>query len=228
MEIFAMNETWLAHHGIKGQKWGVRRYQNPDGTLTEAGKKKYSKEYAKLVDKADTRAANNNRKNYTNIYNKAAKEINDNDLYGKYNKEFDEKNGIKNNDHDYLNDEEYNKGAEKLWNEVFTKHWNEAAFETLSKDRDFKKAMQLCNKYMMHKWQPAAMENYKFLGEAKYEQWLKDHNIALDDTNSFKHPSGTIIDGYKKQNPPKNAKVDGPQKKEPISTKSFAEKKKIS
>lgn len=31
----------LYHHGIKGQKWGVRRFQNPDGTLTEAGKKHY-------------------------------------------------------------------------------------------------------------------------------------------------------------------------------------------
>lgn len=31
----------LAHHGIKGQKWGVRRYQNPDGSLTAAGKKHY-------------------------------------------------------------------------------------------------------------------------------------------------------------------------------------------
>lgn len=28
----------LYHHGIKGQKWGVRRYQNEDGTLTSAGK----------------------------------------------------------------------------------------------------------------------------------------------------------------------------------------------
>lgn len=31
----------LYHHGIKGQKWGLRRYQNPDGSLTEEGKKRY-------------------------------------------------------------------------------------------------------------------------------------------------------------------------------------------
>jgi hypothetical protein len=31
----------LYHYGIKGQKWGVRRYQNEDGTLTSAGQKKY-------------------------------------------------------------------------------------------------------------------------------------------------------------------------------------------
>lgn len=35
-------ETYLAHHGILGMKWGIRRYQNEDGTLTEAGKKHYA------------------------------------------------------------------------------------------------------------------------------------------------------------------------------------------
>lgn len=34
------NEEMLEHHGIKGQKWGVRRYQNEDGTRTAAGKKR--------------------------------------------------------------------------------------------------------------------------------------------------------------------------------------------
>ena len=34
----------LYHHGIKGQKWGVRRYQNKDGSLTPKGKKRYQNE----------------------------------------------------------------------------------------------------------------------------------------------------------------------------------------
>ena len=34
----------LYHHGTKGMKWGVRRYQNKDGSLTNAGKKRYSRD----------------------------------------------------------------------------------------------------------------------------------------------------------------------------------------
>lgn len=50
----------LYHHGILGQKWGVRRYQNPDGTLTAEGKKRYGseKEQKKLADLLTTKAGN--------------------------------------------------------------------------------------------------------------------------------------------------------------------------
>lgn len=37
---FSAND-YLMHHGIKGMKWGVRRYRNEDGTLTEEGKQRY-------------------------------------------------------------------------------------------------------------------------------------------------------------------------------------------
>lgn len=38
------NFNELHHSGIKGMKWGVRRYQNKDGTLTDAGKKRYARD----------------------------------------------------------------------------------------------------------------------------------------------------------------------------------------
>ncbi len=44
-----MNE--LYHHGIKGQKWGVRRFQNNDGSLTDVGKNRnYNKRNMKNAD----------------------------------------------------------------------------------------------------------------------------------------------------------------------------------
>lgn len=50
--LIVSSDTDLMHHGIKGQRWGVRRYQNADGTLTDAGKARVSgkeQEYDKAI-----------------------------------------------------------------------------------------------------------------------------------------------------------------------------------
>lgn len=44
----------MYHHGIKGQRWGIRRYQNRDGTLTPLGKRRYmDKEIDRVERQAD-------------------------------------------------------------------------------------------------------------------------------------------------------------------------------
>lgn len=59
-------DEYLEHFGVAGMHWGVRRYQNSDGSLTAAGSKRYSKlanKYAKAKEKSEK---------YTNKSNKAA------------------------------------------------------------------------------------------------------------------------------------------------------------
>lgn len=51
MEYIIQNSDELTHWGIKGMRWGVRRYQNKDGSLTAAGKKKRAAEEAKLKER---------------------------------------------------------------------------------------------------------------------------------------------------------------------------------
>lgn len=46
-----MNADELKHYGIKGMKWGVRRFQNSDGSLTADGRKRYSGDNLKDIQK---------------------------------------------------------------------------------------------------------------------------------------------------------------------------------
>lgn len=55
---------YLAHHGILGQRWGVRRFQNPDGSLTEAGRRRLEKKDAKWA-----------RRNYEKAYKRSYKQV---------------------------------------------------------------------------------------------------------------------------------------------------------
>ena len=77
----------LSHHGILGQKWGVRRYQNEDGSLTEAGKKRYLNSNGTLKPQAYTdsfiRSKNDNWSSYVKGIGPSVNRI-DVDKYNKY------------------------------------------------------------------------------------------------------------------------------------------------
>jgi hypothetical protein len=68
-------EYELYHHGTKGMKWGVRRYQNKDGSLTPAGIKRYNREVQKLKDREASIKAKEKAKSYQSKLDKKKAEL---------------------------------------------------------------------------------------------------------------------------------------------------------
>ena len=97
----------LFHFGIKGQKWGIRRYQNPDGTLTAAGKQRYSQNPERLMK--------DYRENWTQSYNSAAQRSGSE--YQRINKKYE--NADLGRNFETKSGQQYVKEISKAWKSIY-------------------------------------------------------------------------------------------------------------
>lgn len=106
-----MHEEFLMHHGIKGMRWGVRRFQNKDGSLTPAGKKRYDNMSDDKLQKTLYKQVKRTRSKQSDWSN----QWNVNNTIGTHSKAAQEKYNAARKEH--INSDSY-KQAQKQWKKL--------------------------------------------------------------------------------------------------------------
>lgn len=144
-EVDYMYKDTFEHHGIKGQRWGVRRYQNADGSLTPRGQKHYTKKFKKYMSKGDRDLSRAQGDLYVESYNRAADKMN-NGVIEAYNKAKEKRYGENFADRpDYISD------YEKVWNKQLQNELTKSLLHFASQNKNYQKAYDLNKKYGLDK-----------------------------------------------------------------------------
>lgn len=168
MWTYNSNNNYLMHFGVKGMKWGVRRYQNKDGSLTPAGKKKVSKQYKREMIKYQKDSRKNEVRLNANAYNKTANEYN--------NGKIDEFNRTHK-----VSSKTYYEDYVKQFEHDYRTNFDKMKLSEMENNKHYVKAKQMCDKYGMVKFDKLAQDNEKFVSDIKKN--LKKGKTSWDITN---------------------------------------------
>lgn len=151
----------LYHFGIKGMKWGVRRYRNKDGSLTPAGKRRISKEYKKSADRVTEKLTKTYTTRYVNAYNKVANDMN-NGGTDRFNERQRKKYGP-----NYAQRPEYEEEYFDILDSMLERNLNKSLKEFYDSDPDYKRSKELADRYNMTSWDELAKKNEDTISELR-------------------------------------------------------------
>ena len=143
----------LYHYGVKGMKWGVRRYRNDDGSLTDFGKKRIAKKYDKEISKVNRKLQKQYNSMYIHSYNKAANDMNNGEIE-KFNANQRKKYGD-----NFANRDGYISDYSKLFNTRVAKYMDTSLNNFYKNDKNFQRSEKLINEYGMTEWHELARKN---------------------------------------------------------------------
>lgn len=229
-KLYYENSSTLCHHGVKGMKWGVRRFQDRDGRLTSAGKKRYYGMDSRGLKKAIKSAKKENRKrngmvfdgstgkNWDSVKKELAKET-DSD---KHVKELRRKR-----------DEAY-RNAEKFYDRDIEKAMKYQDAGDAYERKAFQRSAKIGEKYG-ERFSNALLKDINYDDVERGQQMLRDYgiDIKIDPYSGAKivkknqHQQNNTHSGASSKNsgfvphdsmtvkPGPNTKVDGPPYDEP-------------
>ena len=141
-------ESALQHHGILGMKWGVRRFQNKDGSLTKAGKSRYGRGKDLYREKAEIQAKEEKRlQKSSKAYQKAEREAAR--LVEKYGLDADDGGGG------------YSIYSEEQLRRAGDRYWQQAEDMAALQDQFSEKARKYADEQIIAKYGDTAMSDIK-------------------------------------------------------------------